>query len=169
MAFATAEAAAEQKGLDFQPGKHGEGGAGSALTRNGLKASAERQGLDFEPGKRGRGSAASALIAAAKKKVKETATHNIYCVCDHCKAGHWLPATDKAHGTAKELALQVSYATALHVPGCEAAASSIVVSITLRCIKEPPPRFARLNQPYSLVNRQEGVERRLIPTKFELR
>lgn len=163
------EAAAERQGLDFEYGKRGEGSAGSALTLKGLEDAAERQGFVFETGKRGRGGPGSVISAAAKRQVKPTASHNIFCICDHCKQGHWLPASDKSHGTATELKLQVSYGTALHTPGCEAAATAIVVSITLRLIEEPPPRFAKLNQPYSLVNRHEDVERRLIPTKFELR
>ena len=62
------ERAAKRQGLEFEAGKRGEGGAGSALTAAGHEKAAKRQGLEFEAGKRGEGGAGSALTAAGHEK-----------------------------------------------------------------------------------------------------
>ena len=83
----------------------------------------------------------------------------------HRCAGYWLFASPNDDGTGT--ALKVCYSTAKHMPGCIAAAKKIEVSVHLRLIGDPPPRLAKLGQPYMLKDKHGDVERWLIPTESE--
>ena len=63
------------------------------------------------------------------------ATHLIRCHCYHCNEAYWLFASPTDDGTVS--ALQVSYGTALHVPGCVGATKKIQVN------ERPPPSDRR--------------------------
>ena len=104
-------------------------------------------------------------LARNKNHDFPNATHLINCRCFHCGAGYWLFASPHDDGTGT--ALKVCYSTAKHVPGCIAAAKKIEVSVHLRLIGDPPPRLAKLGQPYMLKDKHGDVERWLIPTESE--
>ena len=95
------------------------------------------------------------------------ATHLIRCHCYHCKEAYWLFASPHDDGS-DSAALQVSYGTALHVPGCVGAAKTIQVPVRLRLIADPPLRFAKVGSPYMLKDKKSGVERWLVPTEYEV-
>ena len=64
--------------------------------------------------------------------------------------------------------MQVRYGKALHEPGCKAVAEGIITTVNPKNIDTPPPRFTKINQPYSLKSMHGRVERRLVPTKCEM-